>query len=260
MPDIVNAVRCSDLRINQTKLAACSITPRAGRPINNHHPPLFPVFSSSAWSPRKKQEEKHRLSGLEVTWPSFSSLGEESVLISLVNPLVTLKEMKAARLSTAQGLEKINCWSSAVSVRTAQDFGPELSTHFNFYWTPRPYPRKQALEDFGRQAGNEQVRMMSSATASLQCHCQAQARARDSVLGVRNSPPNPSHSQGAPCLNLPASCCSMWLQRELPGTGFPQGGAPVNHLTHLPQKKGRTDIIPNNRAGVIYSPSLHYKK
>lgn len=53
------------------------------------------------------------------------------MLISAVNPLVTLKEMKAARLSTAQGVEKSNCCSSALCVRTAQDFGPELSTHFD---------------------------------------------------------------------------------------------------------------------------------
>lgn len=134
MPDIVNAVRCSDLRINPTKLVACSITPLAGRPVNNHHPPLFSSTFILSLVPQGRTRRKNIdfLAGLEVTWPSFSSLGEESALISVVNPLVTLKERKAGRLSTAQGVEKINCWSSAVSVRTAQDFGPELSTHFNF--------------------------------------------------------------------------------------------------------------------------------
>lgn len=78
---------------------------------------------------------------------------------------------------------------------------------------------------------------------------------QDSVLGVRNPTANPNHSHGAPCLNLPGSCCSTRLQRQLPGTGFPQGGAPVNHLTHLPQKRAVLTSFPTT-GQALFTPLL----
>lgn len=43
--------------------------------------------------------------------------------------------------------------------------------------------------------------------------------------------------------------------KELPGTGFPQGGAPVNHLTHLAQKRAVLTSFPTT-GQVLLTPLL----
>lgn len=162
--------------------------------------------------------------------------------------------MKAARLSTAQGVEKINCWSSAVSVRTAQDSDPELNTHFNFCWTSQPWQGKQALEDFDRQAGNEQVRTMSSATALLHFHCQAQAFAR-TVCWESGTPllTQSSHmvprawtcrDRAVPC-DFKGNCQGLVSHKEGPHsttshTFFPRKGL----CWHRSQQQGRCYLLP----------------
>lgn len=108
-------------------------------------------------------------------------------------------------------------------------------------------PGKTRLEDFGRRM---QVRMRSS----FHFHCEAQASARAGCWEF--------HSKPKPLTWCPMPELARILLFPLTSKGAARDWLPTRRgPPHPPSpEKGCADIIPNNRAAAIYSPSLHYKK
>lgn len=70
---------------------ACSITALACIAVNSNHPPLSGTFALSLVPQRTTgRKNTNFLAVLEVTWPSFSQLEEERVLIGVVKPLIAI--------------------------------------------------------------------------------------------------------------------------------------------------------------------------
>lgn len=113
----------------------------------------------------------------------------------------------------------------------------------------QPYPRENKhWRILPSELEGSRYGLLSPAAVSLHFQCETQHFGSEAEHGTEEDfAPNSNLSLDAPCLNLLRSSSSAWLQRELQGIGFPQGGAPVNHLTHLLQKRTVLKSFPTTR-------------